>query len=132
MTEPFDIKQGKILVVDDEELNLILLDELLSMEGFNNTTFVEDPLEGLKCVENESFDLILLDLKMPNMDGFEFLKTVQANLKKCPPVLVLTASADKKTEKKVLEANAQGVLSKPFDHGEVLDNISELIRQYRN
>ncbi len=130
MNESDDIKLAKILVVDDEELNLVLLEELFSMEDYSNVTFVDDPLKGVECCKEESFDLILLDLKMPNMDGFEFLKTIQTQLTSCPPVLVLTASADKATEEKVIKANAQGVISKPFDHEEVLCTIKDLVGQY--
>jgi len=130
MTDPRDHKLANILVVDDEEMNLTLLEEIFSMEGFPNVTLIDDPVTALSVFEKEPFDIILLDLKMPRMDGFEFLKQIKDKAQNPPPVLVLTASADKETEARVLSANAHGVISKPFDHDNVLKTIKKLVDQH--
>lgn len=121
------INKAHIVVVDDEPLNLQLLEEVLSDEGFVNVVYFDSPIVALKYVESENVDLILLDIKMPLMDGFEFMDRLKESDKPRPPILVLTASADKDTKSKVLAADAQGVIGKPFDFDEVLERMEEII-----
>lgn len=121
------LKQASILVVDDEPLNLILMEEVLEDEGFSNAIYMDSPVQALEYYKKEQVDLILLDLKMPVMDGYEFMGKLQALDKPIPPILVLTASADKDTYNKVIEAKAQGIISKPFNFEDVLADMERLL-----
>ena len=125
-----DITQARILVVDDEPINLILMEEILDEDGFNNVIYLDDPVKAIENYRTETIDLILLDLKMPVMNGYEFIQEIHGLTKKAPPILVLTASADNETHDKVLNANAQGIISKPFDIDEVLTEIKKMITEY--
>ena len=127
MSENNEIQHANILVIDDEALNLVLIEEFFQYEGFTNVILFSDPVKALTHFENELVDIILLDLKMPVLDGYEFIEKAQALEKKCPPILVLTASADNKTHSKVMQANAQGLISKPFDFDDVLLQMKKLL-----
>lgn len=130
MASTQNVKQAKILVVDDEELNLFLLEEILDAEGYSNVTFLSSPNQALEDYQQNTCDLILLDLKMPEIDGFEFMKHMREFDKPCPPILILTASADDETRAKVINMNAQGIISKPFDHDNILSVIEELVTHH--
>ncbi|MDH3325212.1 MAG: response regulator [Gammaproteobacteria bacterium] len=130
MIENRDLKQANILVVDDEPINLILMQEYFEDEGFVNVTYMRDSVMGFEFYKSQDVDMLLLDLKMPDIDGFEFMKKMQGLDKPRPPVLVLTASADNKTRDRVLKADAQGVISKPFNFDVVLLMVEKLIPAY--
>ncbi|GMR21337.1 MAG: two-component system response regulator [Gammaproteobacteria bacterium] len=124
-----DILQAKILVVDDEPSNLRLLKRLLAIEGYNNVITVSDPREVCPRHAEENFDLILLDINMPHMDGFavmEELKAMQPNHTYLP-VLVLTAQIDRETRLRALNNGARDFLTKPFDRQEALNRIHNIL-----
>ena len=121
-----DIREANILVVDDEPINLVLLEEMLSIEGFLHVEYVLSPFKALETLEANEIDLILLDVKMPGMDGFEFIQSARQLKKDCPPILILTASADAKTKQKAIEVEVQGLISKPFDVEDILPAINDI------
>ncbi|MEW6759447.1 MAG: EAL domain-containing protein [Pseudomonadota bacterium] len=121
-----DIRRARILVVDDEPVNVQLLEYLLKTTGYENVTSTNDPRQVVSLHLKHRFDLIILDLHMPGMDGFdvmEALKPLESD--SWLPVLVVTAEPDKKLA--ALEAGARDFIGKPFDTVEVLTRIRNLL-----
>jgi len=120
----------KILVIDDEELITKSLLKLLSNEGYN-TTVVKSGKEALEKVKEIDFDLIISDVRMPDMDGIETIKEIssyleKSNKKPIPEVLITGyADADKYTSAMELEVN--DYLYKPFDNKEFLQIVKKTI-----
>jgi len=121
-----DILHGKILIVDDQEANVLLLDQMLRDAGYDSITSTMDPNEVFPLHLLNHFDLILLDLKMPGMDGFqvmEKLKTIEAG--SYLPVLAISAQPDYKL--RVLKAGAKDFISKPYDIAELLLRVYNML-----
>jgi len=110
----------KVMMVDDEPLNMDVLSIHLQLEGYANFVCVSDALQALPTMEAESPDVVLLDLVMPEMSGFEILELVRQNPKlKSLPVIVLTSSDDAETKLKALQLGASDFLAKPVDASEL-------------
>jgi PAS domain S-box-containing protein len=121
-----DILAARILIVDDQSANVLLLTRVLEEVGYRNVTATMNPLEVCCLHRKHPFDLILLDLQMPGMDGFqvmEGLKTSEAD--DYLPVIVLTAQPGHKL--RALQAGAKDFISKPFDLVEVKTRIHNMI-----
>jgi adenylate cyclase len=123
---PGDILAARVLIVDDRRANVLLLEEMLRGAGYTSVTSTMDPEKVCELHLLNRYDLILLDLQMPGMDGFE----VMENLKQVEtggylPVLVVTAQAAHKL--RALKAGARDFVSKPFDLPEVLLRVHNLI-----
>jgi two-component system, cell cycle response regulator len=120
------ILDASILIVDDQESNVSLLEQLLSAAGYTHVTSTMNP-HGVSAMHRESnYDLILLDLQMAGMDGFQVmagLKTSQSE--SYLPVIVLTAEPDHKL--RALQAGAKDFISKPFDLIEVKTRIHNML-----
>jgi len=116
----------RILLVDDDELLRELLEMTLSVEGFE-VALAAHGAEGIECVRRERFDLILLDLMMPFMDGVRFLLTLAAEIESPPPVVVMSAAVTGNLARDVLRAGAAAVVHKPVDAAELLDTIALVI-----
>lgn len=126
MLQASEILNASILVVDDQEANVMLLDQMLRNEGYTNITTTQFPREVQALHEAKRFDLILLDLQMPEMDGFEVieaLKTIETG--GYLPVLVITAQPGHKL--RALKAGAKDFVSKPFDLVEVQTRIHNML-----
>jgi adenylate cyclase len=126
MISSSDILCGKILIVDDQEANVLLLDRMLRGSGYVSIESTTDPNEVCELHLKSRYDLILLDLQMPGMDGFQ----VMEDLKKIEtdgylPVLVITAQPDHKL--RALKAGAKDFVSKPFDLAEVLIRVYNML-----
>jgi len=126
MTSAIDVLGGKILVVDDQEANVLLLEQMLRGAGYRSVSSTMDPGQVCELHLVHRYDLILLDLLMPGMDGFQ----VMENLKQVEtggylPVLVVTAQPDHKL--RALKAGARDFVSKPFDLAEVLLRVHNLL-----
>jgi CheY-like chemotaxis protein len=122
MIKESDILHASILIVDDQVTNVQLLEQVLSEAGYTNVSSTIDPVGVRKLHRENRYDLILLDLKMPQMDGFE----VMAGLKTLSEddylsVIVLTAEPAHKL--RALQAGARDFVSKPFDLLEVTTRI---------
>ena len=112
---------AKILVVDDEPANVDILETRLSAHGYEIVT-AADGAEALALVESERPDLILLDVQMPRIDGFEVCRRIQS--RGAPlPVIFLTSNADDAHRREGTEAGATAYLSKPFSPIELLNSI---------
>jgi PAS domain S-box-containing protein len=126
MNRAIDILNGSILIVDDQESNVLLLEQLLQEAGYKRVTSTMKPQEVCALHRRNAYDLILLDLQMPGMDGFEVmqgLKTSEADT--YLPVIVLTAQPGHKL--RALQAGAKDFISKPFDLVEVKMRIHNML-----
>ncbi len=126
MINTADILKGKILIVDDLAPNITLLEQMLRRAGYLNITSTTEPSAVCELHLVNHYDLILLDLLMPGMDGFQ----VMENLKEIEtgsylPVLVVTAQPDQKL--RALKAGAKDFVSKPFDLAEVLIRVHNML-----
>ena len=120
---------AKILVVDDEPRNVKILQIQLNARGYTVYT-AADGLQALEVVKEEMPDLILLDINMPKMDGFEVVKQVRANeATEFIPIVMITALRDTHENRiKSIEAGADDFIEKPFDSLEVLARVRSLLR----
>ncbi len=121
-----DTRAGKILIVDDQASNVSLLEHILASAGYTSVSSTTDPRKVCELHRQHVYDLILLDVQMPGMDGFE----VMVGLKEIEtqgylPVLAITANADHKLS--VLQAGARDFITKPIDVGETLMRVHNLL-----
>ena len=120
----------KILIIDDDKLILMTLKRLLIREGYQVITAINGKL-ALRKVEDNSFDLIISDIKMPEMDGIETVKKIREyltqNNKRSIPEIFITAYAKEEIYQKALELNAAGYIEKPFDVKTLLQTTKEVI-----
>ncbi|MDG1074228.1 MAG: response regulator [Methylophilaceae bacterium] len=128
MTEN-EILNAKILIVDDADANLRLLEALLAKEGFSQVISTADSTKTIDLLTAFQPDLILLDLMMPELDGYQVLDLLAKHIPKDTylPVLVLTADATIDARRKALALGAKDFLTKPFDHIEAMLRVWNLI-----
>ncbi len=124
-----DLLRARILIVDDEPANLEFLDDLLRLEGYDAITTTTDPVEALALLDDRPPDLVLLDLHMPGMDGFEMMREIR---RRTPdddflPILVLTADITPGARQRALSGGAKDFLTKPLDAAEVVLRIHNLL-----
>ncbi len=126
MIDPSDILHASILIVDDQPANVSLLEQMLAQAGYDNVSSTTEP-RGVCAMHRENgYDLILLDLQMPGMDGFQVMEGLKAiGQDAYLPVLVLTAQAEHKL--RALTAGARDFVGKPFDLLEVRTRIRNLL-----
>jgi PAS domain S-box-containing protein len=121
-----DLLNARILIVDDQLTNVQLLEQLLSEAGYQHVTSTLNPTEVCTLHRQHHYDLILLDLQMPGMDGFQVMEALKTNLTDgYLPVIVLTAQPAHKL--RALQAGAKDFISKPFDLIEVKTRISNML-----
>ena len=120
----------RILIVEDDENLGFLLTEYLSLEGYQ-MTLCKDGIKGLNAFEKSSFDLCLLDVMMPNMDGFSLAKKIKA-IDEDIPILFLTARTLKTDRLNGFAIGADDYITKPFDEEELLCRIKVSLRRRNN
>ena len=126
MIHALDILGASILIVDDQETNVQLLEQLLRNAGYTNVTSTMKPQEVSALHLKHHYDLILLDLLMPEMDGFQVIDILKTDLGDgYLPVIVLTAQPGHKL--RALQAGAKDFISKPFDLVEVKTRIHNML-----
>ena len=117
----------RILVVDDDEMVLMALEELLKPEGYEVHTALRGA-EAIKRLDQNGYDLLVLDIMMPEMDGFELCKRIrEKEAYKKTPIVFLTAKSQEKDKAAGLEAGANLFLSKPISPDKLLEIISDTI-----
>jgi putative two-component system response regulator len=123
-------KLAKFLIVDDQEYNISLLERILRRAGYSNLHTTTDPQELELLFHQVEPDIILLDLHMPGIDGFEALRRIQQWTKEDSylPTLVLTADVTPEAKQKALQEGAHDFLTKPFDKMEVILRIKNLLK----
>ena len=126
LVQPKDILSRRILVVDDEDANVLLLRSLLEREGYADTHCLTDPTQALKAYIDLEPDLVLL---MPAIDGFQVLEAFARHdsPEEFRPVLVLTADSTLQARRRALSLGAKDFVSKPFDVIEVALRIGNLL-----
>ena len=121
-----DILNASILIVDDQDSNVSLLEQLLGEAGYTRVTSTMNPEEVCSLHRQNRYDLILLDLQMPVMDGFQVMEELKTNdTDAYLPVLVITAQPGHKL--RALQAGAKDFISKPFDLVEVRTRIHNML-----
>ena len=117
-----------LLVVDDNSINVELLLDLLDDHGFDNVHGLSDPRQVLQHCQQAMPDLILLDIRMPHLDGYSVMEQLQATFAEhAPPIIVLTAQIDDETRHRALSMGVRDFLTKPFKHDEVLQRIHNIL-----
>jgi PAS domain S-box-containing protein len=126
MVSASEILNAGILVVDDQDANIILLEQLLSEAGYTRVTSTMKSQEVCALHRKNRYDLILLDLQMPGMDGFQVIEGLKtSDVDHYLPVIVLTAQPGHKL--RALQAGAKDFISKPFDLVEVKTRIHNML-----
>ncbi|RMF64839.1 MAG: response regulator [Calditrichaeota bacterium] len=121
-------KSRTILVVDDVPVNIQLLNTYLSAEGYVVVT-AQDGVEALEKVKTLDPDLVLLDVMMPKMNGFEVCKAIKSDVDtKFIPVIMVTALNELQDKLKGMDSGADDFLSKPFNKLELLARVRSLLR----
>src|ERR1700722_11971294 len=126
MVSSADILNAKIMVVDDQPANVILLEGMLRVAGYTCVQSTTNPSEVSELYHQNRYGLILLDLQMPGMDGFEVMDGLkEIETEGYLPVLVITAQPDQKL--RALEAGAKDFVSKPFDLAELRARVHNIL-----
>jgi DNA-binding response OmpR family regulator len=121
--------QRKILIVEDEESLLKLESILLATRGYL-VKGVTDGLSALKEVETDRPDLVLLDIMMPGIDGFEVCRRIKENsLTRDIPVVMLTAKKSSADQSRGLAVGADAYITKPFKSGKIVETIEGLLKK---
>ena len=121
-----EILNANVLIVDDQHSNILLLEEILREAGYTRVTSTMDPHSVAALHREHRYDLILLDLQMPGMDGFQVMENLKAiETESYIPVLVITAQPAHKL--RALQAGAKDFVSKPFDLTEVKTRIHNML-----
>ena len=123
------MSKGKILVVDDEIYIVHILDFSLGMEGYDVVTAL-DGEQALEKVKSEKPDLIVLDIMMPKLDGYEVCKTIKSDpATKQIPVILLSAKGRNVDQKMGFDVGADDYITKPFSPRKLVERINQLLGQ---
>src|SRR6266542_2661717 len=130
---PQAVRDATILVVDDEPVNLKLLEALLGGAGYTSVTSTTDPRRVLELYHRLAPDLVMLDLRMPYLDGFAVMRQLRQAQPQGAylPILMLTAEVATQSKQRALSEGATDFLHKPFDPVEVLLRIANLLETRR-
>ncbi|MFZ6016780.1 MAG: sigma-54-dependent transcriptional regulator [Nitrospirota bacterium] len=120
------MSKDKILVIDDEDIVLISCDRTLTAEGYD-VKMAKSGIDGLKMIENESFNLALVDIKMPDMDGMEVLKQIKS---KWPDteVIIITGYSTPATAISSIKLGAYDYIEKPFTPDSLLLAVKKALK----
>lgn len=124
-----DLKDSRILIVDDTLANIEVLENLLLMKGYTNVRSISDSTKAIETIKSFEPELILLDLMMPEVSGFDIMEQLnkETDAYKLMRILVLTADITPESKKKALSGGASDFLTKPFDLTEVDLRIKNLL-----
>jgi len=126
MISASDVHQGKILIVDDQKADILLLEKMLRGAGYVSVVSTTDPREVCALHREHAYDLILLDLKMPGMDGYKVMDGLnEMEPSGYLPVIAVTADPDQKLG--ALKAGVQDFVNKPFDQTELLLRVRNML-----
>ncbi len=121
-------QNAAILIVDDDPNITAMLATLLRVEGYRCIYTTNSPLKAVELCREKVFDLLVLDITMPELDGFEVMEQIQPlKTNDYMPVLVLTSHTDRNMRYRALQLGATDFLTKPFDHLEVLPRIRNML-----
>ena len=132
ISEPELHHRMKILIVDDDRMTVTLLEQLLQRHGYSHVMGITDSRAAFETCTNFDPDLILLDLIMPEVDGFAVLETLRADVsERFLPIVVLTGDTHEESRARALEAGATDFLVKPVSQTEALLRIRNLLEMRR-
>ena len=128
MSEKTDPQDKKILVIDDDESICLYLKALLELEGFK-VEFCNNGEDGVRVVNQEKVDLIILDWMMPVLSGFEVLKLLQTDEHRDIPVIMITARVTDESTSEMIrqEINVVDFIPKPLKHDYLLSRIHQIL-----
>jgi putative two-component system response regulator len=123
------LTDARILVVDDERVNVVLLERILEQDGYRNVKSTTDSSQAAALYEQFEPDLVLLDLHMPGLDGFAVMEQLGGRVPPGTflPILILTADIRPEIKRRALAVGAKDFVTKPFDRTEVLLRIQNLL-----
>ena len=122
------IQSANILVVDDERANVKLMERILASKGYSHVTSTLEPRDVRAIFLAQDIDLIILDLNMPHMDGYQVMEELQGlEDTHIPPILVLTAQNTPEHRQRALDGGGSDYVTKPFDANEVLSRVRNLL-----
>jgi uncharacterized membrane protein len=126
MISPTEILNGKILIVDDQQSNVTLIERMLRNAGYTSISSTINPHKVSELYRENIYDLIVLDIQMPGMDGFQVMERLKGRATdEYPQVLVITADPDHK--QRALKSGAKDFVSKPFELIEVLTRVHNML-----
>ncbi len=123
---PRPLANISILLVEDNEMNTLLASAIIQGTGAK-VTEADNGMDAVQLLRNRPFDLVLMDLHLPVMDGFETTRYIRKNLSQTIPIIAITANVVNGEEEKCLEAGMNGFISKPYTEKDLLDKISTCI-----
>jgi putative two-component system response regulator len=122
------LKQSKVMIVDDEAMNIKILRRLLELEGFTNFVTTSDAPTAISLIRQEQPDIVLLDLMMPYVSGLDILAEVRSDEEiGFVPIVILTAVTDRETRVRAVELGATDFLNKPVDASELLPRVRNVL-----
>jgi len=123
------MKKPCILVVDDSNTNIVLLEAILEDKGYHIQTALSAK-EAVSCIEKRVPDLILLDLLMPKISGFDFLEMLRVDDKTVNiPVIVISAVIDDESINRILSLGATGFIQKPVNIQNLIESVERILPQ---
>lgn len=126
MVSTAEILKGRILIVDDKRPMVVLLERILHSGGFVSVSTTTEPSLVCDLHRKHDFDLILLDIEMPEMDGFQVLEELKrTDPDNLPPIIVITAHQGQKL--RAFQAGARDFIGKPFELPEVLARVKNML-----
>jgi len=119
--------QPKILIIDDDAASLALVKAALSQGQYDNVDAFLNSSEGQKSYRENDYDILITDLRMPILSGFDIITEVQSTLENKPDIIVLTAQAEADSAQRALDMGAQKVFFKPYKVAELLEAVDGLL-----
>jgi len=131
MCTDISVYEGTVLLVDGDLVNVKLLAEILRVNGYQNVLSTTDPREVEELCDKHEVDLIILDIDLPYLDGFEVMGRLCSDRKNAQiPIIVVTALNDTSTRNRILHDGARDYLTKPFNRSEVLSRIRNALEMH--
>ena len=128
ITNVNETKVAEILVLDDSNTNVVLLEAILAEQGYQITPAL-NAKEAFKAMEKKLPDLILLDLLMPKVSGYDFLHNLKENdHTRNIPIIVISAVTDQQNINKIMDMGADEFIGKPLDIEILLDKVSNILK----
>ena len=127
MLQTTEVSAAKILIVDDQKSNIRLLEQTLKRAGFADVVSTTEPRAVAALHQEHHFDLMLLDLQMPELNGLEVMEQLQ-EARRANPVSILVLSADSTQMPAVFEAGADSFLGKPFRLPDVVERVQLMLK----
>lgn len=120
----------RILMVDDEQVNLRVMRTVLERAGYNNLVTVDDPRTVIAEHRREPADLVLLDLSMPGFDGYAVMKQLSGERERpAPAIIVITGHTDQDKIDRAVDAGADAYVAKPIDLEEFLTTVAAVLEE---